>query len=466
MKFKNILILLSIVAFAFNCSQKNSQTILENVTIIDGTGSLPQSSSCIIIEEGKIIQICKKGEFDYPKNATIMNLNNAYVIPGLIEMHAHMYGSEFYEEVSKTMLAFGITTVRNPGASAENIVEFREKLARGDAIGPRLFTAGDLLDGPENMFGYLIVETEDEVRKEIRRQAEIGVDYIKLYTSLPPDLVKVAIDEAHTLGLEVIGHLGYTSWLFAANAGIDGLLHSSIASPLWELTPVEKRDTFRNLANPTRNFNPDLIKDWGENFDIDGPELKNLTKALVDNDVVVDPTLVMMEAMIWGNDSSYKEILEPDFAPKYFADSWRKEKLHPYTSWWSKESFHESRKIFPVFLEIVKRFYDNGVLITSGTDVGNPWITPGVSLHREFELLMKAGIPALEVIKIATRNGEEALNIMEETGTIEVGKQADLVVLNSNPIENIKNTRKIKCIIKKGEIFYPADLISNSNHSY
>ena len=219
------------------------------------------------------------------------------------------------------MLTFGITTLRNPAASAKDIVEFRDKLVAGEAIGPRIFTAGELIDGPESIAHFANkVETEEQVREEVRRQAKIGVDYIKLYSSLPPDLVNVAIDESHSLGLEVIGHLGYTSWTFAANAGIDGLLHSAIATPLWELVPADKSDKFRNLANPTKDFNINLIKEWTDNFDINGPEMNNLTKVLVDNNVVVDPTLVIIEAMFWGNDPSYKEKLEPDFASKGVAE--------------------------------------------------------------------------------------------------------------------------------------------------
>ncbi|MCK4749491.1 MAG: amidohydrolase family protein, partial [Bacteroidales bacterium] len=310
------------------------------------------------------------------------------------------------------------------------------------------------------VFNYHIVNTEEEVREAVRQQAKIGVDFIKLYTHLTPDLVKAAIDESHSLGLGVLGHLGYTSWTFAANAGIDGLLHSAIATPLWELIPAEKRDKFRDLANPTRNFNPELLKEWGETFDIDGPEMEELTQALVDNHVVVDPTLVMMEAMIWGNDSSYKEILEPDFAPEHFSKECRNAKLHPYTSWWSDEAFYEGQRLFPLFSKIVKRFYDNGVLITAGTDMGNPWITPGVALHRELELLENAGIPALEVIKIATNNGAQALHIQDITGTIEVSKLADLVILDSNPLMDIKNTRNIDFVIMKGEIYHPSVLLS------
>jgi len=353
-----------------SCHEHKRILVLEDITIIDGTENLPRPSSCIFIEDGRIIRICETGESDYPRNADVLNLTGKYVIPGLIEMHAHMYGKKYYEEVSKTLLAFGITAMRNPAGQAEDCVELRNQLASGQTIGPRMFTAGWLIDGQESISGGIVVENEEDVRNVVKQQVNTGVDYIKLYTHLTPDLVKVAIDEGHSHGLEVIGHLGKTSWTFAANAGIDALLHSAMAGPIWELIPAENRNEFLNLANPTNGFNPNLFKAWGEAFDINGPELKELTKALVDNNVVVDPTLVMMEAMIWGNDTIYREMLEPDFAPMDFSQYWRKEKLNPYTSWWSEEAHRDAQELFPVFLEIVRRFYEAGVLITAGSDQG------------------------------------------------------------------------------------------------
>ncbi|MFC1490582.1 SUMF1/EgtB/PvdO family nonheme iron enzyme [Candidatus Latescibacterota bacterium] len=460
MKTKTLICIL-IAFFCCTChSQSDQILVLDGVSIIDGTGAPLQSSMSITITNGKITNISKQGETDYPTNAKILKLDNKYVIPGLVEMHAHIDGND-YGDICKTMLAYGITTLRNPAAAAKEMVEFRDKLAAGEVIGPRIFTAGELIDGPGSVAPFgTIVETEEQVREEVRRQAKIGVDYIKLYSSLPPDLVKAAIDESHSLGFEVLGHLGYTSWTFAANAGIDGLLHSAIATPLWELVPADKRDEFRNLANPTKDFNINLLKEWTENFDINGPEMKNLTKALVDNNVVVDPTLVIMEAMFWGNDPSYKAKLEPDYATKGVAELEENFMTHSYTRGWSDEAFYEAQKAFPIFLQMVKQFYDSGVLITAGTDAGNPWITPGVSLHRELELLVKAGIPALEVLKIAAKNGAQALHILDEVGTIEVGKQADLIVLSENPIDDIKNTRKIEMVYQAGELIDPVTILN------
>lgn len=434
----------------------NQPLVLEDVTIIDGTGRLPQSSLNIFIEDGKITSISKKGERKYPNNAKVITLKNKFVIPGLIEMHTHLYS----EEVCRTMLAYGITTMRIPAASPKESVEMRNRIASGEITGPRIFTAGDLLDGTGSTSGGIPVKSEEEIREVVRKQIATGVDYIKLYTSLTPELVKAAIDETHLHGLKVIGHLGRTSWTFAANSGIDALCHSAMSGPIWELIPFEKRDRFYNLSCPIKGFNPNLFKEWGETFNIDGPEMTELTKVLVKNKVTVDPTLVMMEAMIWGNDSTYLDIMEPDSISKILINKWRNGKLHPYTSWWSDEAHSNAKLLFPIFQKIIKRLWDNGVLITAGTDLGNPWLSPGVSLYRELELLVNAGIPVIEVLKIATRNGAEALNILNEVGTIEVGKQADLVILNSNPAEEIKNIRNLEFVIKRGEIFYPANLLS------
>lgn len=437
-------------------STVNQPLILEDVTIIDGTGSLPQPSLNIFIEDGKITSISKRGKRKYPENAKVINLKNKFIIPGLIEMHTHL----FDEEVCRTLLAYGITTMRIPAASPGESVEMRNRIASGEVSGPGIFTAGDLLDGPGSTSGGITVNSEEEIREVVRKQIATGIDYIKLYSSLTPELVKAAIDETHKHGLKVIGHLGRTSWTFAANSGIDALCHSAMSGPIWELIPVEKRDRFYNLSCPVKGFDPDLFKEWGENFDIDGPEMTELTKALVNNKVTVDPTLVMMEAMIWGNDSTYLDIMEPDSISRNFTEKWRNGKLHPYTSWWSDEAHRNAKLLFPVFQKIIKRLWDNGVLITSGTDLGNPWLSPGVSLYRELELLVDAGIPVLEVIKIATKNGAEALDISDEAGTVEVGKQADLLILNSNPAEGVKNIRNLEFVIKKGEIFYPASLLS------
>ena len=119
-----------------------------------------------------------------------------------------------------------------------------------------------------------------------------------------------------------------------------------------------------------------------------------------------------------------------------------------------KESMDEAKKVFRINQEIVKRLYDAGALLTTGTDFPVPWCTPGVALHHEMQLLHNSGIPAIDVITIATRNGAEALGILDEVGTIEAGKQADLVILRADPIKDISNTRKIEKVYLNGNLVH------------
>jgi imidazolonepropionase-like amidohydrolase len=152
---------------------------------------------------------------------------------------------------------------------------------------------------------------------------------------------------------------------------------------------------------------------WLDLVDLNGPEINNMISALVNNDIPVDPTLDIYEIV-------------------------------------TKESQHQY--LWPKVLQLTKMLYDNGVLILSGTDIPNFDLVPGASLHHELEILVEAGIPPLEVIKIATRNGAQALGIEENAGTIESGKQADMIILSDNPIDNISNTKKIESVINNGRL--------------
>ena len=175
-----------------------------------------------------------------------------------------------------------------------------------------------------------------------------------------------------------------------------------------------------------------------------------LVAALAENRVEVNPTLVTEEVMFWGDDPELLEALEPDYAPASLAMTWRAGP-HPYTATWSEDALAEAKKVFSINLEIVRRLHEAGVLLTTGTDFPLPWTTPGVSLHREMWLLHKAGVPALDVLTIATRNGAEALGILDEVGTIESGKRADFVVLSADPLDDIQNTRRIEAVYLGGK---------------
>ena len=392
--------------------------ILEGASLIDGTGSPPRNDSVVVLKDERILTVTDKGSYTtYPKDSEIVNLTGRFLIPGLFDMHAHVagvldssYNQTISENTLEALLDNGITTIRNPGGPTKESVALRDAVAAGQIKGPQIFTAGRLINGLPfpTRFVETIVNTEAEVREEVKRQADVGVDYVKLYVGLYPNLVKTAIDEAHNQGIRVIGHLYLTSWTDAANLGIDALTHGIPVSPF--LLSEDKREIFiENSRGPFDHFL------WLNLVDLNSTKINEMINALVKNKVPVDPTLSIYEAML--KDDPQNQHL------------------------WSK------------VLQLTKILYDHGVTIMSGTDIPNLGLIPGISLHHELELLVKAGINPLNVINIATSNGAEALGILDDVGTIEAGKQADMIILNTNPIRNIRNIGAIEGVIEDGQFF-------------
>jgi imidazolonepropionase-like amidohydrolase len=401
-------------------TQNNTGVIvLEGATVIDGTGALPKPNTTIVINGYRITYLSSNAESNYDLNFSatrnVINLTGKYIIPGLFDMHAHVanvrknsYNQSESEYMLRMLLANGVTTIRNPGGPTEQSVALRENVSEGKIVGPQLFTAGQLLNTPQMPVPFVEkqVQTDQDVRQEVRNQVAAGVDYVKLYVGLAPELVKVAINEAHSNGIKVIGHLYLTSWTDAANLGIDALTHGIPVSPF--LLSEANQQKFLEVGDDP--FNHFL---WLDLVDLNGPEINEMMEALVNNDIPVDPTLSIYEAMI-------KE--EP-----------------------------QNQYLWPKVLQLTKMFYDNGITILSGTDIPNFDLVPGSSLHHELEILVEAGIPPLEVIKIATRNGAQALGIEEDVGSVEPGKQADMIILSDNPVSEISNTKRIEAVINNGQ---------------
>ena len=403
--------------------------VLHGATIIDGTGSTPKADTDITISGNKIVAVTNQSgyidslysnDFNRMKvRENNMNLTGKYVMPGLFDMHAHVAGvlkDSYNEATSKKMLQMllenGITTIRNPGGPTNESISLRQDVFEGKIAGPEIFTAGRLLNTPEFTIPFVErqVTTDEDVRDEVRHQASLGVNFIKLYVGLDPKLLKVAIDEAHRQGVKVIGHLHLASWTEAAKLGIDFLTHGVPVSP--SLLSEEGRRIFDQAGGGP--FSHSL---WIDLVDLDSTEIRNMIESLVENQIPVDPTLSVYEAIF----------MEGFYDPQN-------------TQRWNK------------VLQLTKLMHESGVKLLSGTDIPNFGFVPGKSLHHELKLLTDAGITPDNVIKIATKNGAEALDIINQTGTIEPGKEADILILSSNPMEDIENVKRVETIISNGKV--------------
>jgi imidazolonepropionase-like amidohydrolase len=428
--------------------------VLRGVTVVDGTGRPPAAHRDVVIEGSRIVGIHASDGRAYPSGTRVLDLPGRYLMPGLIDAHAHVtvlffhrqddgttrteYRRDLSERVLRLLLAHGVTTVRNPSAPAEAGVTLRDDVARGELAGPRILTAGEHLNDARM--------TPDEIRAEVRRQAEVGVDMIKVYAALRPAQVAAAIDEAHRLGLPVVGHLQATSWTEAARLGIDALTHGSP----WATTylPPERRPEYRQSMLGRL--------DWLEWMELDGPELTAMIRELAERRIPVDPTLITYHTKFVGNDPRWTEHPDLELVPE-MAARWREG--WTFVADWTHDDFARGRRLWPKVEALIRRYHDGGVLLAAGSDLPNPWTIPGVSLHEELELLVEAGIPAPEVLRIATRNGAEALGLLDELGTVEVGKRADLLVLSADPTADIRQTRSIEAVIQGGQVMRPAELL-------
>lgn len=436
---------------------------LRGATLLDGTGAPPLSDAVVVIQGDRIAAVGRRGDVAIPRGARVEDVTGRYLLPGFIDHHAHALvptclptpsGSAFdwtlSTEMMGALLRFGITTVRSPATPTVLGVALRDSIAAGRVRGPRLFVSGEFLNGA--------ALTPDAVRDSVRAQAALGVDYVKLYAGLTPEAVRAGIEEAHAHGLRAIGHLQRTSWTEAARMGIDYLTHATSWSE--EFLAPEARQQYREVQEEQGWMRARL--DWLELLDPEGPQADSIIALLAARRIPVDPTLVAYDTKF-----SYDAAGGRPYAPRYRENPNRDavpglralwEACGGSTDDWTAGDFARAEAAWPNLLALVRRYHEGGVLLTTGTDLTNPWVIPGESLHQELELLVQAGIPAADVLRMATRNGAEALGLLDMTGTVEAGKWADLVLLRSDPLADISSTRDIEWVMQAGARYRPGRL--------
>jgi imidazolonepropionase-like amidohydrolase len=414
---------------------------------VDATNAVRVPNMDVVIQGDRIMERGKHGTVPVPSGARVLDLPDRCVIPGLIDTHAHVtvprwhrdengvlrgeYDRGVSEKVLRALLEHGITTVRNPAAPLAEGVALRDTVVRGELVGRRIITAGDALSN-----GRM---SAAEIRAEVRRQAAIGADLIKLYTSLTPELTAAAIDEAHVHGIKVVGHLQRTTWTDAARLGIDAITHGVPWAP--EYLQLHRRAEYQQS----------LIGrlDWLEWVDLEGPEITEMIGVLAEHRIPVDPTLIAYHTKFFGDDPLYTEHPQQRVVPELADDWWS---VGSSTADRTAADYARAKRLWPKIEELVRRYHEAGILLTAGSDLPVPWVIPGVSLHEELEILVQAGIPTIEVLRIATRNGAEVLGLPDEIGSVDPGKQADLLVLTADPVADIRNTRKIEMVIHSGRV--------------
>ncbi len=434
---------------------------LDAVRIIDTERGRVDKARCLRIENNRIVTVTPAGDQDCRRDARVRELAGRYVLPGLIDMHAHLTlgplemrrergmmtmvaeaSDAIADHNARRLVAFGVTTIRNPGGDLAAAARYKARRTRGEVIGPESFDAGEVIHNAPIPGLAVAVKDADDMRRVVAEQAAAGADWIKLYTGLSPDLLQSGIDAAHAHDLPAVAHLERIAWPDALAMGLDSIVHLMPLSP--DLLDDESRRAWQSTARPG-TF---AFFEWWEHFDPDGPGADRLIASFDQHRPIFDATLVAFHAaFVQDLDNAYKEDTRRYAHPRLRA-SW--EDWFTFAVGWQAGDFERARAIWPKVQRLAQRVYASDARLTIGTDMNNPWIAPGISLHREMSLLAEAGIPIDRILAAATVNAAEALDAGERLGRIAEGFEADLIVLDANPLEDITHARAIHAVLSDG----------------
>ncbi len=424
--------------------QRDRVIALEGATLIDGAGGAPKADALIIIRNGHIETIARVNEIPIPKSAERISLVGKTIIPGLIDAHAHVE-----RWATGRYVAWGVTTVRDLHGGMDTILALKNALNLGSILGPRMFSAGAMIDGTPTTYPNAIgIITPDQARRAVDQHAVAGVDYLKIYTKITPSLLRPLIVEAEKLRLPVAAHLGKTDALTAARMGVISIEHMAGVVQAATGDP-----TYANAHNSFLTGWTTEEKGWAS---LDSSTIARTARALAQTKVAIVPTLVVHEMLARLDNPILLTRPGMEDVPESAQSVRSVTSLLRRTGWRSSdfEAFRRSRRRQDQFVREYKRA---GGAIAAGSDAANQLLIPGYSLHEEMSLLVAAGLTPLEAITAATRRGAQLLRA-DSLGMLAPGKVADLVVLNGNPAGNIAATRRIAMVMIRGRMLRPDSL--------
>lgn len=443
-------------------------------TLVDGTGRAPIAGATILAVDGRIARVGRASDVEVPPGATLVDARGQYVVPGLIDAHVH-----YRDWLGELFLAHGVTSVFDLGDPSDWILALRDAVDQGLLRAPRLYVSANIIDGvteaprsgSSGSGGGLgranrtLVRSVDEARRETRALIARDVDFVKVYQDLAPDELAAVAEEAHKAGLAVLGH--------TYDVGRAVALGLDVPTHLWGVgttcMPADVREAFDKgrIACPYTY--------------IGGAAAQALIAQMVAKGASINPLLINEHAGLNPKtprfvSETYDLLALPDL--RYVPEDPRLgllamfSKVRNYASRFG--TFPPLSKLPPDVQEqfrtgyerartFVGEFVKAGGTVVAGTDTAGASMTPGLALHQELELLVDAGLTPMQALQSATRNAGALVRSRDKVGTIEPGARADLLVLTANPLEDVRNLRKIATVVKDGRVVdttYHADYSS------
>jgi len=431
----------------------DTSVVFENVNVIPMDSERILEGQTVVIEDHRIADIGTSGDIEIPADAHVVDGEGRFLIPGLSDMHMHTFGSE---NDLLVYLANGVTTIRTMGSDPPAILEWRDQIRAGTRVGPSIWVWWPHFETNDPGWewgavratrgGKTWVHTPEEAEQLVAEMAALGVDGIKAHGQ-PTEIYLALLESAAKHGLPFDGHA-------PEDHNIRGSDNICAGSDCW--------NDFRTMGTPALAHVEELVKmvemsDEGTRQASD-ESIRQIAQDAADDGLWVTTTVYMFRSA--ADQASDLEGTLSNLEVQY---------VHPGVfdaiGWGPGASYLAdlgSRTWYPNFLasqeEMLSALNETGALLMSGTDVGVPGMVPGFSLHNELETMTDVGFSPYDALKTSTYNPALYLGELEEIGTVEVGKRADLVLLEENPFEDIANTRQIAGVMVQGRYYSRADL--------
>ncbi len=430
---------------------------LTHVRVIDGTGAAPREDQTVLIEHGQIRAIASASS-SLPAGAQVVDLIGHTVFPGLVGMHDHLFypsgrdeglylTNELAFSAPRLYLACGVTSLRTTGSlEPQTDINLKRMIDDGKIVGPKLHLTGPYLEGKGTFTPNLgELRDADDARETVEFWLKAGITSFKAYMNITRAELSAAIEAAHRRGVKVTGHLCSIGFREAAELGIDDLEHGLLVDT--EFVPGKRPD----VCPPQAEADAAMAQ-----LDVKGEPVQAMIRELVKRHVAVTSTLPVFETFAPNRPPLRREVLDallPEARADYLTVC-AQVAAGPHAAARAAELAKE--------MEFERAFAQAGGLLLAGCDpTGYGGVLPGFGDQREVELLVEAGFTPLEALRVASANGAQFLGESERVGTLEPGKQADLVVVRGDPSKNIADVEKVEMAFKDGVGYDSARLIDS-----
>lgn len=441
------------------CQEKPLETfdiLITNASIINvNTGDISQNN-LIGITNDTIRLVTNTAQENQFEATTKLDAENKFVMPGLWDMHVHFRGGDTLSTENKNLLplflAYGITTVRDAGGDiTTSVLNWRKAISQGQMVGPTIFTSGPKLDGKNPAWeGSIGVETEESIKKALDSLESLGVDYVKMYDgSLTKQAYYSIIKEAKKRGLKTTGHMPFDANIpEAVSYGLNGTEHMYYV--LKSCSPLEDSINEFSRANIETMFDT-----------FDSYIAKKTFEALAKQDFFITPTLAILDVL---SDLSQRDHSQDTLLP-YIENGIVKTYQLRVKNAKRTDSLglrNLNKDEFLLTKQNITIMQDAGINILVGSDSGpfNSYCYPGESLIIELELLVASGLTPQQALKASVVNGPHFFDLDAYYGSVDAGKVADIIILNKNPLEDIKNITTLSTLIKSSNVFTKKDLLT------